>query len=77
MQNKMRSPVAFVLESYRRVDKRKLDFFAGHVFARNFDHFYTTSPTPNGRTMANDSVLHAQQQLQWDHRNQLVVISLL
>jgi hypothetical protein len=75
----MRSPVAFVLESCRKVDKRKLDFFAARVFASNFYHFFchTTSPTPNGRTMANDCILHAQQQWQWDHRNQPVIISLL
>jgi hypothetical protein len=68
-QEKIGSCVAFVLEPRRKADKRKLDSELHTILLVVFIHFYLhpTSPTPNGRTMANDSVLHAQQQWQWDH----------
>jgi hypothetical protein len=69
----------FVLESRRKVGKRKLDFlFATQTPDVSFTSLFAgASSTRNLPTMVNDSVLHAQQQWQWDHCIRLVIISVL
>jgi hypothetical protein len=61
------------------VDKRKLDFlFTVYLPVISITFLFATPiATPNGRTMANDSLPDLQQQWQWNRGNRLVVITLL
>jgi hypothetical protein len=76
---KMGSPVELKPESCRKVDKRKRDCELDMICTLfSFTSLFAgTPPTQNSPTMANDSLPDLQEQWQWDHQNQLVVISLL